>query len=516
MSTDKPIPSNTRSRGVLLGFVMVFATLVVNASIAYLNLSRLTQNNRRVEESHEVLLGLIDLQATVIDAETGQRGYLITGDSNYLAPYQLATDTLSEKMRKFKQRLADNPAQQAHYAELEAQIERRMKLTAQNIINRREQGFDAARSMILEGEGKRTMDSIRLIVAKMEKEERGLLAERAAEARVSYWIALVTGIITTLLGLTMVGFGYLVVVRDIARRAQTARELEHAKDRLEERVRERTAAISDANAALRIENEERQRAEEQANLFALELQRSNRELEQFASVASHDLQEPLRKIQAFGDRLQSRFRDQLGETGKDYLDRMLASTVRMRKLIDDLLTYSRVSAKAQPFEPVNLGEVAREVAADLESRLQETGGHVEIGDLPTIDADPVQIRQMLQNLLGNALKFHRQDVPPQVQISARFLQGNGSTNDSPGGLRCELTVEDNGIGFDQNYVGRIFDLFQRLHGRDEYEGTGMGLAICRKIVERHGGQITAHSALGAGSRFVVTLPVEQPVVGADS
>jgi signal transduction histidine kinase/CheY-like chemotaxis protein len=246
---------------------------------------------------------------------------------------------------------------------------------------------------------------------------------------------------------------------------------------------------------------ERQAAEDKVRAVALELQRSNAELEQFAYVASHDLQEPLRKIQAFGDRLRDKHRDQLGEQGRDYVDRMLASAGRMRRLIDDLLTFSRVTTQARPFEPVDLGELVRQVVSDLEARLQQTGGRVEVGELPIVFGDPTQLRQLFQNLIGNGLKYHRPGVPPEVRVTGRVLAEGGDPV-------CEVTVADNGIGFDEKYLDRIFQVFQRLHSRDEYEGTGIGLAICKKIVERHGGTITARSEPGQGATFVVTLPVK--------
>jgi PAS domain S-box-containing protein len=278
-------------------------------------------------------------------------------------------------------------------------------------------------------------------------------------------------------------------------------------ERLEQLVRERTAELVAANAELHEEVEERRRAEELARATARELERSNSELEKFAYIASHDLQEPLRKIQAFGDRLQGKFRDHLPDGGREYVDRMLGSAGRMRKLIDDLLTLSRVTSKAKPFESVDLGAVVREVLGDLEVRLEQTRGAVEVGPLPRVDADPSQMRQLFQNLLGNALKFHRPGVPPAVRICGELVPADPA---GPAPLTCRVTVQDNGIGFDAKYRERIFEVFQRLHGRDEYEGTGVGLAICRKIVERHGGTITAQGNPGGGATFVVTLPVRQP------
>jgi light-regulated signal transduction histidine kinase (bacteriophytochrome) len=362
------------------------------------------------------------------------------------------------------------------------------------------------------------MERVREQIEKLETRERVLLQDRLAESNISYWTSVVTSAISAVLGLSLAVGGYVLVARDLEQRQQLSTALQKSNERLEERVHARTMEIEASNQALREEIGVRTKAEQAAMLAAQELQRSNRELEQFASVASHDLQEPLRKIQAFGDRLRLHCHEQLGERGADYLQRVLESAGRMRKLIDDLLTYARVSTKAQPFSAVDLNEVVAEVSGDLEGRLHDVGGQLQLAKLPHIEADPLQMRQLFLNLIGNALKFHRPGVPPVVQISVQTIPAPQRPLDLPSGngdaharspLHCEITVQDNGIGFEQVYVDRIFELFQRLHGRDEYQGTGMGLAICRKIVERHAGTITAQSAPGAGSRFVFTLPFQQ-------
>jgi signal transduction histidine kinase len=242
------------------------------------------------------------------------------------------------------------------------------------------------------------------------------------------------------------------------------------------------------------------------------LRRSNRELQDFAYVASHDLQEPLRKIQAFGDRLKTKFAPALAEDGRDYLERMQNAASRMQTLINDLLAYSRITTNAQPFVPVDLRQITREVLGDLEVRIEQTQGRVVVGELPTVDADPLQMRQLLQNLIGNALKFNREYTHPIVKVYAQPVNGAAPGPDG-NGARCQLFVEDNGIGFDMKYLDRVFGMFQRLHGRDQYEGTGVGLAICRKIAERHGGEITAKSGAGQGATFIVTLPVHHPNTG---
>ncbi|HWQ36207.1 MAG TPA: PAS domain S-box protein [Blastocatellia bacterium] len=248
---------------------------------------------------------------------------------------------------------------------------------------------------------------------------------------------------------------------------------------------------------------ERRRAEEELKEIAARLTRSNRELQDFAYIASHDLQEPLRKIQTFGDRLKVKCAEALSADGRDYLERMQSAAARMQTLITDLLAFSRVMSREQPFEQVSLDKLAREVISDLEVLIEKTGGRVETNPLPVVEADPTQMRQLLQNLIGNALKFHRPDQPPVVTLSSEIIS---SANGAP--ALCQISVADNGIGFDEKYLDRIFAVFQRLHGRSEYEGTGVGLAICRKIVERHGWTITARSEPGAGATFIITLPAQ--------
>jgi PAS domain S-box-containing protein len=246
---------------------------------------------------------------------------------------------------------------------------------------------------------------------------------------------------------------------------------------------------------------ERKRAEQTLQQQAEKLARSNGELEQFAYVASHDLQEPLRKIQAFGDRIKTKCAAGIGEEGADYLTRMQNAAARMQVLIQDLLSLSRVASQAKPFAPVDLNDVVRLVVSDLEIRINERNGRVDVGSLPVVLGDRGQMAQLFQNLIGNGLKFQKPGESPVVRLASETVklpEGTGSA--------WRITVEDNGIGFDEKYRDRIFQIFQRLHGRSEYEGTGIGLAICRKIVDRHNGTITAHSTPGAGAKFVITLP----------
>lgn len=242
------------------------------------------------------------------------------------------------------------------------------------------------------------------------------------------------------------------------------------------------------------------------------LERSNAELQDFAYVASHDLQEPLRKIEAFGDRLTKKYGDTLPEDGAMYLNRMQNASSRMRQLINDLLTYSRLTNKTRPFNPVDLNDVVKGALSDLYVRLEETGGKVETKGLGIIDGDAVQLRQLFQNLISNALKFHKPNEAPIILVNGETI----TTEDSFGQPIAihRIKISDNGIGFDRRFKDQIFAIFKRLHGRMEYEGTGIGLSTCRKIVDQHFGTIEADGEEGVGSTFSVDIPVKY--AGEDS
>lgn len=281
------------------------------------------------------------------------------------------------------------------------------------------------------------------------------------------------------------------VQTELARTKELERALIEEKEALESRVKSRTRQLQETNEGLQAEVVRRRTAE-------VELQRSNQELQDFAYAASHDLQEPLRKIQAFGDILENEYGDRLGD-GAEYLSRMHAAATRMSKLIEDLLSFSRVTTKQPEPSKIDLNDILDDVLSDLENLIKRSEGKVTVGELPTVLADPTHMRQLFQNLIANALKFHREGVNPEVEVSCAISKQNDKM--------YEIVVSDNGIGFDKKYAERIFGVFQRLHGRDSYEGTGIGLAICRKIVTRYGGTITAEGRPGKGTTFTINLPI---------
>lgn len=287
---------------------------------------------------------------------------------------------------------------------------------------------------------------------------------------------------------------YSASLHELHSRQQLEEELIKEKQNLEQRVQERTSQLQLTNQGLRDEIKRRREAEKALKIFSKELARSNQELQDFAYVSSHDLQEPLRKIRAFGDLLKNEYGDRLGEGG-EYIERMQNAAIRMSKLIEDLLDFSRVSSKPVALRPVDLTQIVRDVVSDLEASITEAGAKLTVGDLPMVVANETHMRQLFQNLIGNALKFRQPDTSPTIKISAR-------TTDE----EVVIRVSDNGIGFSKAYAEKIFAVFQRLHNKDAYDGTGIGLAVCRKIVERYSGTITADSEINKGTTFTVKLP----------
>ncbi len=463
------------------------------------------EDHRWLSGTKKVISEIEHTHRLLIEAHNDTRGFVITGDPAFAQTYEEAVRVVPQKIAALQARVYD-PGQRLRITRIANDATALLgylgELTAFIQAGKPEQAVAAIKALT----GQERMTDLRQEMDTFLQRQHDLDAARdaAVEERwrqEDWWLG--TGAAASLvlaLGLTY------AFSRGISRRLDA--------------VMQNTKRLAEGEAPLSALGGEDEigRVDQAFHTMASTLRRrtadlnaSNRELQDFAAVASHDLQEPLRKIEAFGSRLKTKYDQALDEPGRDYLARMLAAAARMRQLINDLLSFSRVTTKARPFVPVDLAEVAQEVVSDLEGRMFATGGRVEVGALPTIEAEPLQMRQLLQNLIGNGLKFHRQGEPPVVRIEARLLDTGDPPAESPalGPRQCEIQVQDNGIGFEEVYSERIFELFQRLHGHDEYEGTGMGLAICRKIVARHGGTISAHSTPGQGTTVIVTLAVTQ-------
>jgi PAS domain S-box-containing protein len=288
---------------------------------------------------------------------------------------------------------------------------------------------------------------------------------------------------------------YTVILRDVSERKQAQAALQRAHDELERRVAERTAELQEKNQHLRQEILERQRAQSTLAAQARELARSNADLEQFAYVASHDLQEPLRMVASYAQLLAKRYRGKLDGDADEFIEFVVDGAMRMQRLINDLLAFSRVGTRAKAFRPTPLARAVQHVLSNLELAIRDAGAQISVSELPTVWGDETQLELLIQNLVNNAIKFRR-DEAPQVAIAAR-----------PGEGEWIFSVTDNGIGIEPQYAQRIFVIFQRLHSAAEYPGTGIGLAICKKIAERHGGRIWMESLPGRGSTFHFSLPM---------
>jgi signal transduction histidine kinase len=304
------------------------------------------------------------------------------------------------------------------------------------------------------------------------------------------------------LALTIAGFVVAVFL------AMFGRRLRQNEQVVANQRREDLALIEESAAELRSANKR--------------LAQSNRDLMGFAFVASHDLQEPLRKIVAFGDRLEKRAGAGMDQQSVDYLSRMRGAASRMQRLIEDLLSYSRTATKTGDMAVIQLNPVLLDVVSDLEIAIENSNAQIDLGQLPELSADPTQMRQLFQNLIANAIKFRQAELTPRITIAARRLEPTNplaerlTLNHPHSGGWWQISVSDNGIGFDQQYADKVFMVFQRLNGRDEYEGSGLGLAVSRRIVERHQGDISVSSTLGVGTTFTIVLPVKQPTVEVQS
>lgn len=474
-------------------WVMVLAAAItffaVSSVIAYRSVNVITENNVRINNTLQTINFIKDLNRELAAAESSQRGYLLTEDPEYLQPYHQTLAVVDDLLDKLNDATANSPQQTKRFDLLQSFINEKIYEMQRIVALTDREEIRAAVRQIKTDEGLELMRAISQLIVEMERDEFILLESNKKIAAENRSFILVAFLLANGVGLFLSLGVFYIWYRNSTRFAELNSALSQANMELEEKVGVRTQALLQ---------------------YAEELQRSNRELEEFAFVASHDLQEPLRKIRAFGDRLQQKCGDELGEAGAGYVARMQAASERMSILIDDLLSFSRVTTKQRPFVSVDLNTVIHRVLDDLDFAIEEQNALLHIDPLPVIDADTSQIAQVFMNLIMNSLKFHSKDDHPRITVTCESNVVSPLVDDER--IWCCLRFADQGIGFEAQYAERVFSLFQRLHGRDEYSGTGIGLALCRKIIERHGGMITAQSELGAGAVFTIYLPMTQTVI----
>ncbi len=462
-----PIESKTR---LLLGLASVI--LVTLNILSYWSFIKQKETTERVAHSRLTLQKLEAVLSSVKDAETGQRGYLLTGQESYLKPYHLAMESIDPRIEQLKTVIVANPEQQQQLTSLKGLIAQKLAELQLTIEMRKNQQVDTAMSLVSSNRGQQLMDQIRNLIQQMQGEEneqlKNWLTTREATIRKGQLIFLL-GIVLTLFALYLVSSA---IQQETIERKQAEASLKQLNDELEARVQERTTELEEANT----------------NLL-----RSNRELEQFAYVASHDLQEPLRAVNSYAQLITRKYQGNLDAKADKYLGYITEGATRMQQLINDLLAFSRVGTHGKPLVLTDCELVLSQVLDNLKVAITENQASVTHDPLPSVMGDEIQLIQLLQNLIANGMKFRREELP-HVHVSANEQEHE-----------WVFCVRDNGIGIESEYFERIFTIFQRLHSKSEYPGTGIGLAVCKKIVERHGGRIWVESTPGVGTAFYFTI-----------
>ncbi|MEV0523246.1 CHASE3 domain-containing protein [Streptomyces sp. NPDC050439] len=455
------------------------------------------------------------LQAALVNQETGVRGYAITADRQFLQPYTQGKRDEARAAAELRKLLADQPRLLADLKTVQREAADWRRAYAQPLVDNVTPGRPRAVAETDTKRGKEVFDHIRTAWATQNADLAEAVDDGKDELDSSRTVR------TVILGAMVVVFVLAGIILAFLVRALVARPLDAL------RVSSRQVARGDFDhvitidgpadlraVAADVEGMRQQIVEElgasrsrrdaltqqaaELDAQAVELRRSNAELEQFAYVASHDLQEPLRKVASFCQLLEKRYGDTLDDRGKQYIDFAVDGAKRMQVLINDLLTFSRVGRLNDASVPVDLGQVLGKALANLETSVRDTGAVVERpDDLPEIVGDPTLLTMLWQNLVGNAVKFHHPDRTPRIRITCEEDEGSGNWN---------FSVTDNGIGIPEEFAEKVFVIFQRLHGRDAYGGTGIGLALCKKIVEHHGGHIWIDSGQAEGTRLCFTLP----------
>ena len=445
-------------RRVLAGFGLVFSGIVVISAISYRNTAVLIENSRLDTKSHELVQLLGSVGEALGAAESGHRRYLVTGDESYLTSYRAVVEQMPEYLRYLRGLTNEKAEQQARLATLEQLIARQLGAEAGAITQREKHGYQAVRHLALSGAAKNELEGIQRLMTELDSTEQRVLVLRVAQSAGSTRNTIALLGLGALMQLVLLASVYFLIHHDITERRRVATELQTRGEML---------------------------------------QAANKELEAFSYSVSHDLRAPLRHIDGYAALLSKSAGEALSDKARRYLQTISDSAKQMGQLIDDLLVFSRMGRQDMLRTTVNLDQLVKTVLHDLRLDLQGRTISWTMQPLPNVLGDPAMLRQVFVNLISNALKFTA--TRPEAEITI------GATKQSSS--EAEIFVRDNGVGFDMQYVHKLFGVFQRLHRNDEFEGTGIGLANVRRIIHRHGGRTWAEGAPDQGATFYFSLPL---------
>lgn len=473
LQTD--LPRIVRRR-ITWGFVMALLMIALGFALTLYSYSRYGEESDQLRHVYSATNRLSRILTLLVDLETGARGYMATKDPLFMESFEKALPHIPKEIKAVRESVAYNPEQIRNIDSLETLIDAKVR-----IINQQVKGVQTSapvsilRAYLLLG--KAHMDRVRALIEHINQIEEKSLQLRSDQANQTYQNTFVIIVILSLLTfVTVIGL-YNLLEKELVFRHRTELQLRAYEDELKDKIRQ--------------------------------LETSNEELERFAFVASHDMQEPLRKIQSFGNLIYDRYAANLTGEGELYLGKILQSAERMSKMIKDLLNFSRISSKKESFRLTSISDVIQGITSDQELRIKAANAVVELGELPCLEAIPSQMDHLFSNLISNALKFTKPDEQPIIKIDSEAIDGVAYPELFAGKKYFRIIVQDNGIGFEEKYIDHIFKIFQRLHGKTAYEGTGIGLAICKRIVSSHNGIITARSQPGVGTTFIIVLPEKQ-------
>ncbi len=466
-------------------FLFGAIALIVLSILSYVRIKNLIEASELVLHTEEVKLELERTMQELLRAESSHRGYIHAKDSSFLNDYFKARSNVYVHLSKADS-LIINPFVKQQAIALHAAIDKRLDYMKSILDVAASSEVSSQRWLV----GKALMDEVREQVDKTEFAEEQLMNQRVASLNKEtfmtplFTVCLIIGAILILVG------AYFKIMKELK-----------ISDSLKSNVEQRSNELLQANEELAFQNEEKEKR-------TAELVIANKELESFNYISSHDLQEPLRQIQNFSSRIITDEQQNLSDKGKNYLEKMNNAANRMQTLIADLLVYSRTKTAERKFEITDLNQIVKDVTAEFKETIDEKHATIEVGEMCDANVIPFQFRQLMHNLIGNSLKFSSPNIPPHIKISSCNITHSkpNNANLTPEKEYCHISITDNGIGFEPQYKDRIFEVFQRLHDKQKINGTGIGLAIVKKIVENHNGIITATSKLNGGATFDIYIP----------